>query len=114
MLAAKLALAIAPAARGDDAREALFYSTRVAGDRRPKTVADHAHPQRIDARLLGLPVQRVLRIGDLIVAHNIPELHFAPAASPHSQAEPDIPPPPPQRSHQYRTVLILCNPATGE
>src|SRR3546814_20558470 len=67
MLAAKLALAIAPAARGDDAREALFYSTRVAGDRRPKTVADHAHPQRIDARLLGQPVQRVLRIGDLIV-----------------------------------------------
>src|SRR3546814_21134687 len=40
MLAANLALAIAPAARGDDARAALFYSTRVAGDRRPNTVAE--------------------------------------------------------------------------
>src|SRR3546814_18004771 len=50
MLAAKLALAIAPAARGDDAREALFYSTRVAGDRRPKTVSHHAPPQRLDDR----------------------------------------------------------------
>src|SRR3546814_21190035 len=74
MLAAKLALAIAPAARGDDAREALFYSTRVAGDRRPKTVADHAHPPPTAARLIGPPVPRVLRLGDLIVAPDIPQL----------------------------------------
>src|SRR3546814_13850089 len=80
MLAAKLALAIAPAARGDDAREALFYSTRVAADRRPKTVADHAHPQWIAPRLLGQPVQRVLSIADLIVAQDIPLLNFPLAA----------------------------------
>src|SRR3546814_10760857 len=60
MLAAKLALAIAPAARGDDAREALFYSTRVAGDRRPKTVADHAHPQRSEEHTSEL--QSLMRI----------------------------------------------------
>src|SRR3546814_5517750 len=107
MLAAKLALAIAPAARGEDAREALFYSTRVAGDRRPKTVADHAHPQRIDARLLGQPVQRVLRIGDLIVAQDIPALTFALAASAKVEAENDIAPVRQHRSHQFGMAVIL-------
>src|SRR3546814_4388470 len=109
MLAAKLALAIAPAARGDDAREALFYSTRVAGDRRPKTVADHAHPQRIDARLLGQPVHRVLRIGDLIVAQDIPALAFALAASAKVEAENDIALVRQHRSHQlgYRKSTRL-------
>ena len=50
VLAAELALAVAPAAGGDHAGEALVHARRIDRDRGAEAVADHADPRRIDLR----------------------------------------------------------------
>src|SRR5262245_14155730 len=90
VLAAELALAVAPTAVGDHRRDALVDAAGIDGDRTAEARADDADAFRIDRRMLGEEAQRAARILDLLEADHPPELAFALAATAHVEAQHDI------------------------
>src|SRR5690606_24872565 len=70
MLAAELALTVAPAAGRDHRRDALVDAPGIDGDRGADTVADHPDPRGVDFRALRQPAQRVARVGALVHAQD--------------------------------------------
>ncbi len=89
MLAAEFALAMAPAAVGDDCGDARIDAAGIDADRAAETRADHADAIRIDGRMLGQKIERVAGVLDLFEADDSAELAFALAAAAHVEAERD-------------------------
>src|SRR5262245_45408460 len=90
VLAAELALAVAPAAVGNDRRHALVDPAGIDRDRATEARADDADALGIDRRMLGEEAERAARILDLLEADHSPELALALAAAAHVEAQHDI------------------------
>src|SRR5262245_3198197 len=90
VLAAELALAVAPAAVGNDRRHALVDPAGIDRDRATEARADDADALGIDRRMLGEEAERAARVLDLLEADHSPELAFALAAAAHVEAQHDI------------------------
>src|SRR5579884_2626692 len=68
MLAAKFALAMSPAAVGNDGGDARVGAAGIDADRTAEARADYADAVRIDRRMLGQKFQRIAGILDLFEA----------------------------------------------
>ena len=90
VLAAELALAIAPAAIGDDRGDARIDTAGIDRDRAAEARADHADARGIDRGMLGEKRQRIARVLDLLEADYAAELAFALAAAAHVEAQHDV------------------------
>src|SRR5438094_37208 len=86
VLAAELALAVAPAAVGDDRGDALVDTTGVDCDRPAEARADEADALRIDRGMLRQERQRAARILDLFKTDDAAEFALAVAAAAHVEA----------------------------
>ena len=87
MLAAELALAVAPAAVGDDRGDALVDTTGVDCDRPAEARADEADALRIDRGMLRQERQCAARILDLFETDDAAEFALAVAAAAHVEAQ---------------------------
>src|SRR6185503_2109046 len=87
VLAAKLALAVPPPARGDHAGNAFIDAGRVDRNGGAEAVTDHTDPLRIDLLASRDERQRVLGVDHLIEAADLPALALALAATAHVDAE---------------------------
>src|SRR5438270_8814538 len=87
VLPAKLALAVAPAAVGDDRGDALVDATGVDCDRPAEARADEADALRIDRGMLRQERQRAVRILDLFKTDDAAEFALDVGAAAHVEAQ---------------------------
>src|SRR5262249_25605361 len=87
VLAAKLAFAVAPAARRDDGGDALVDATGIDRNRGAEARADRADAVRLDVRVLGEKRERVAGAFDLVEADQPPLRALARAAARHIEAQ---------------------------
>src|SRR5580704_6438464 len=90
MLAAEFALAVAPAAVGDDGGDARIGAARIDADCAAKARTDDCDAVRIDRRMFGKGFERVAGVFDLFEADNAAELAFTLAAAAHVKAHSDV------------------------
>src|SRR5579863_9230648 len=90
MLAAKFALAVAPAAVGDHRRNARIGAAGIDRDRAAEARADNADAAGIDGGMTAEEIKRVAQVLDLFEADDAPKLAFALAAAAHIEAQRDI------------------------
>src|SRR5580704_17279021 len=86
MLAAEFALAVAPAAVGDDGGDARIGAARIDADCAPKARTDDCDAVGIDGGMLGERFERVAGVFDLFEADDAAELALALAAAAHVEA----------------------------
>lgn len=107
MLATEFPLAMAPAAGRNNGRKPLVDGPRIAGNGGPEAVTDDGDAGRIDVRMRGEPRQRVLRIGNLVVAEDVSPFASAFAAAPEVEAEGGIAPGGKKTRHQFGVAVVL-------
>ncbi len=90
MLAAEFALAVAPAAVGDDRGEAFVDAAGINRDRAAEARADDADALRIDVGMAGEKRHRARGVLDLFETDDAPELALALAAAAHVEAQRDV------------------------
>ena len=90
MLAAEFALAVAPAAIGNDRGDARIGAAGIDRDRAAEARPDDADPVGIDGRMLRQDIERVAEIFHLFEADDAAELAFALTAAAHIEAHGDI------------------------
>ena len=87
MLAAEFAFAVAPAAIGDDCRDARIGAARIDANRAAEARTNHADAVGIDVAVLGQKIERVAGILNLFEADDAPEFTLALAAAAHVEAQ---------------------------
>ncbi len=90
VLAAELALAVAPAAVGDHGGDALVDAAGVNGNGAAEARSDQADARGVDRRVRGEEGQRAAGILDLLQADHAAVLAFAVAAAAHVEAQHDV------------------------
>ncbi len=90
VLAAELALAVAPAAVGDDRRDALVDAAGIDGNRAAEARSDHADARGIDRGMPGEEGERAAGVLDLVEADHATEFALALAAAAHVEAQHDV------------------------
>ena len=90
MLAAELALAVAPAARRDRGGHALVHADCIDRDRRAEARPDHADAVALDVGVLGEEAQRIARGLHLLQANEVAARALAFAAARHVEAQRDV------------------------
>ena len=90
VLAAELALAVAPPAVGNDGGDAFIDAAGIDGDGAAEARADDADPLRVDRRMVGKEGQRAARVLDLLQADHAAEFTLALAAAAHVETQHDI------------------------
>jgi hypothetical protein len=90
VLAAELALAVAPAAVGDDGGDALVDAAGIDRDRAAEARPDHADARAVDRGMAREKAERAAGVLDLFQADDAAGLAFALAAAAHVEAQHDV------------------------
>src|SRR5262245_18394955 len=90
VLAAELALPVAPATVRDYRGDALIDAARIDRDGAAEARADHRDALGISGRMLGEPGQRVAGVIDLLEADHAAGFALAIAAAAHAEAQDDV------------------------